>query len=68
MGKSLYLAYYYDFRAWSDHRLFFHLALSPMLAFKRLVNVVVMVFLLLALLFLLMPASRDLMMSSVGLG
>jgi hypothetical protein len=38
-----------------------------MLAFKRLVNVVVMVYLLLALLFILMPASRDFMMSSMGL-
>ncbi|GAB2463278.1 hypothetical protein GCM10011375_15390 [Hymenobacter qilianensis] len=38
-----------------------------MLAFKRLVNVVVMVYLLLALLFMLMPASRDFMMSSMGL-
>jgi uncharacterized membrane protein YciS (DUF1049 family) len=38
-----------------------------MLAFKRLVNVLVMVYLLLALLFILTPASRDLVMSSVGL-
>ncbi|SMB87282.1 hypothetical protein SAMN00120144_1526 [Hymenobacter roseosalivarius DSM 11622] len=38
-----------------------------MLGFKRLVNVVVMVYLLLALLFILMPASRDFMMSSMGL-
>lgn len=38
-----------------------------MLAFKRLVNVVVMVYLLLALLFIITPASRDLVMSSVGL-
>ena len=38
-----------------------------MLAFKRLVNVLVMVYLLLALLFILTPASRDLIMSSVGL-
>lgn len=38
-----------------------------MLAFKRLVNVAVMVYLLLALLFILMPASRDFMMSSMGL-
>lgn len=38
-----------------------------MLVFKRIVNVLVMVYLLLALLFILTPASRDLIMSSVGL-